>query len=418
MQRPSKQLAAFVLKLVLPAALAPAFLAAVYVRFYSGLLRIEDLPNWPAYLAYLALSAALWSALEARAGLIYRCFNEPSVGRWLRSLAQLDCLTLGLVSLAAFFWRAYSFSRFTVALFWIFHFLFCAIAALGMRVWLRRRSGPALPWVFLVGDLDAEAVRRGCLPGETLGACRRFPTVAAALEFLDGFTAPPDCREVLVVIPSGREQQPFVVLSANPAAAATFDYLFSKRLVDLVVSALGLLALAPLMIAIAAVIWWRSGRPFLLAQERVGRGGRRFRLFKFRTLPASSLADSDRRWTPAPTDAWGRFLRSTGLDELPQLFNVLRGEMSLVGPRPERPHFVDQFRRQLPFYSTRHHFQVGITGWAQVNGWRGDTSIPKRVEHDLYYLRHWSLALDFRILWMTLAGFVRRVWGGPDARSV
>jgi lipopolysaccharide/colanic/teichoic acid biosynthesis glycosyltransferase len=142
----------------------------------------------------------------------------------------------------------------------------------------------------------------------------------------------------------------------------------------------------------------------------VGRLGRRFRLYKFRTLPVATLADAGYRWVAPPTDAWGRFLRSTGLDELPQFFNVLRGEMSLVGPRPERPHFVEQFRRQLPFYSTRHRFQVGITGWAQVNGWRGDTSIPRRVEHDLYYLRHWSLALDFRILWMTLSDFFRRLW--------
>ncbi len=194
--------------------------------------------------------------------------------------------------------------------------------------------------------------------------------------------------------------------------------LFSKRLLDVVLSVLALLALAPVMAAIAAIIWRRSGRPAVFSQERVGRGGRRFRLYKFRTLPREAMGESDRRWAPPPTDAWGRFLRSTGLDELPQLWNVLRGEMSLVGPRPERPHFVEQFHRQWPVYGLRHTIPVGITGWAQVHGWRGDTSIAQRVEYDLYYLRHWSLALDFRILWMTLADFFRRLRNAPDAGSV
>lgn len=197
-----------------------------------------------------------------------------------------------------------------------------------------------------------------------------------------------------------------------------FEYIFLKRVIDVVVAAAGLAALAPLLALIAGLIRLRSGGPALFAQERVGRLGRRFLLYKFRTLPVESLSESDHRWTPAATDAWGRFLRSTGLDELPQLWNVLKGEMSLVGPRPERPHFADQFRRELPFYSTRHCLQVGITGWAQVHGWRGDTSIARRVEYDLYYLQHWSLVLDLRILWMTLADLVRRLRNAPDERPL
>jgi lipopolysaccharide/colanic/teichoic acid biosynthesis glycosyltransferase len=294
------------------------------------------------------------------------------------------------------------------------------------------------------------------LPGAEKVAPQRFTDVAAALQALQTFEAPSQCREILVAVSSSdsrhlaalaemlnRQPVPasialegvsfaevhatpsFVLFSTNPTAAGAFDYMFSKRLVDLMLSGVGLIVFMPLMFAVAAVTWLRSGRPVLFAQERVGRGGRRFSLYKFRTLPVASLADSDRRWASPPADAWGRFLRATGLDELPQLYNVLRGEMSLVGPRPERPHFVEQFRRQLPFYSTRHRLQAGITGWAQVNGWRGDTSIARRVEHDLHYLRHWSLALDFRILWMTLKNFVRHLrgvavatTGAPDARHV
>jgi len=179
-------------------------------------------------------------------------------------------------------------------------------------------------------------------------------------------------------------------------------YFVLKRTLDVVLSSAGLIVCAPLCGLIGMVTCLRSGRPAIIGQVRVGRAGRLFRLYKFRTLPAEALAESDRRWLAVPTDTWGRFLRASGLDELPQLWNVLRGDMSLVGPRPERPRFVEQFERDVPAYGRRHALQVGMTGWAQVNGWRGDTSIARRLEHDLYYLRHWSLSFDLRILWMTL----------------
>ena len=154
----------------------------------------------------------------------------------------------------------------------------------------------------------------------------------------------------------------------------------------------------------------------LIAQERVGRGGTRFRLFKFRTLSHDALRRSDHEWSATPPTRPAAFLRATGLDELPQLFNVLRGDMSLVGPRPERPHFVERFQDELPFYSTRHRLQVGITGWAQVNHLRGDTSIRRRLEYDLYYLNYWSLGFDLRILAMTVAGFGRALWSFAGTR--
>jgi lipopolysaccharide/colanic/teichoic acid biosynthesis glycosyltransferase len=445
--------ASILLKLWFPLALGLAFLAAVYIRFYSGLIPVEDAPLWPAYTAYFALSAALWSALEIRFRIIHRCFQAPSLGRWLWSLAQLDLLTLALVSSAAFFWRGYSFSRYTVALFWALHLLLSLPAAWAARAWARRQ---AATWIFLIGDgLDPERLRQECLPAGAEYRCRQLGSAAEALEALENLP-PAECRDVLVAVSAAQAADlpalaealnrlaipaalaleglhfsdaqatpSFMILSNEPRTAEAFDYVFSKRLLDLALSLAGLAVLGPLMAAIAAVSLRRSGRPVLLAQERVGAGGRRFRLYKFRTLPVSSLADGDRRWTPPPTDGWGRFLRATGLDELPQLFNVLKGEMSLVGPRPERPHFVEQFRRQLPFYSTRHRLRAGITGWAQVNGWRGDTSISRRVEHDLYYLHHWSLLLDLKILWMTAAGFfhhlrvaVAAARGTPDAGSV
>lgn len=191
-----------------------------------------------------------------------------------------------------------------------------------------------------------------------------------------------------------------------------------KRAVDAILAAAGLVVLAPLMAAIAVAILIRSGRPVLFWQERIGRDGEKFRLYKFRTLPVCPREESDARWSAEPRDGLGRFLRVTGWDELPQLYNVLRGEMSLVGPRPERPLFRERFRREVPWYSLRECVRPGLTGWAQVNGLRGDTSIAVRVEYDLYYLRHWSLGFDARILWLTCKGSLRQAMRFATGRAL
>jgi putative colanic acid biosynthesis UDP-glucose lipid carrier transferase len=160
------------------------------------------------------------------------------------------------------------------------------------------------------------------------------------------------------------------------------------------------------MLLIALAVKCSSRGPVFFWQQRVGLNGQLLWMVKFRTMRTSAPAVSDRSWT-RPRDRrvtpLGRILRQSGLDELPQLVNVLKGDMSLVGPRPERPHFVECFKRQLPDYWKRHTVHCGITGWAQVNGWRGDTSIQKRLEHDLYYVRNWTLAFDLKILGITLA---------------
>ena len=161
----------------------------------------------------------------------------------------------------------------------------------------------------------------------------------------------------------------------------------------------------PLTLVIALAIKLSSRGPIIFAQDRVGLNGRVFLMFKFRTMQVGSREEGDTRWTceedPRRT-AVGAFLRTTNLDELPQFLNVLRGDMSIVGPRPERPFFVERFLAEFDRYNSRHMFKAGITGWAQVNGWRGDTSIAKRVEYDLYYLRNWSLTFDLQIITMTL----------------
>lgn len=187
--------------------------------------------------------------------------------------------------------------------------------------------------------------------------------------------------------------------------AARFDYRLLKRGLDVSISVMILVLAVPLMLLIAAAVKATSPGPVLFRQRRVGFHGQVFWMYKFRTMKMTSSAVSERGWTrerDARVTSLGRILRRSSLDELPQLYNVIRGEMSLVGPRPERPHFVEKFTREIPAYSLRQTIHCGITGWAQVNGWRGDTSIRKRLEYDLYYLEHWSLWFDLKILLITL----------------
>jgi len=185
-----------------------------------------------------------------------------------------------------------------------------------------------------------------------------------------------------------------------------------KRLFDIVGAAACLIVFGPLMLVVGFAVAWTSPGPVLFRQRRVSLGGEEFQILKFRTMdvrggegePVSWTTRDDPRVTPL-----GRWLRRTSLDELPQLFNVLGGDMSLVGPRPERPELIARFRDDWRGYMLRQHVKAGITGWAQVNGLRGDTSLRKRLQLDLFYIRNWSLGFDVKILWLTLfRGFVHR----------
>jgi Undecaprenyl-phosphate glucose phosphotransferase len=178
-----------------------------------------------------------------------------------------------------------------------------------------------------------------------------------------------------------------------------------KRAIDIVLSTLALAFLAIPFAIIAALVKWTSPGPVFYAQERMGLDGKAFTVYKFRSMYTDAeestgpvwAPDNDPRATPV-----GHWLRHLDLDELPQFWNVLRGDMSIVGPRPERPFFVEQFKHRIPQYMLRHKVKAGITGWAQVNGWRGNTSLEKRIEYDLYYIENWSVTLDLKIMWLTV----------------
>jgi exopolysaccharide biosynthesis polyprenyl glycosylphosphotransferase len=200
---------------------------------------------------------------------------------------------------------------------------------------------------------------------------------------------------------------PLIVLNDSPL----YGYrAWLKRLMDFTLSAVGLLILSPFLGLIALAVRLSSRGPVLYRQERMGLDGRTFGMLKFRSMKVDAEDRTGAVWAVKNDNrrtVIGTFLRSTSLDELPQLWNVLTGDMSLVGPRPERPVFVDKFRNEIPNYMLRHRVKTGITGWAQVNGWRGDTSLEKRIECDIYYIRNWSLWLDIKILFLTVfKGFV------------
>jgi exopolysaccharide biosynthesis polyprenyl glycosylphosphotransferase len=183
-----------------------------------------------------------------------------------------------------------------------------------------------------------------------------------------------------------------------------------KRVFDIVVAALALVALGPLLLACAVAVRLDGGPGVLFRQERVGLDGRPFQLLKFRSLRPADDDESRTRWNIAHDGRLGpvgRFLRTTSLDELPQLINILRGDMSLVGPRPERPYFVEQFARSLPRYTARHRVPAGLTGLAQIHGLRGDTSIEERAHFDNGYIENWSLWVDVKILLRTVGALVR-----------
>ena len=187
---------------------------------------------------------------------------------------------------------------------------------------------------------------------------------------------------------------------------------YLKALEDGVLAWIIFVLFGPLMIAIAIGVKLSSPGPVFYRQERVGWNGRPFMMLKFRSMPLNIEAQSGPIWARAGEDRatpFGAFLRRTSLDELPQFINVLKGEMSIVGPRPERPAFVDKFKYEVPHYMKKHMVKAGITGWAQVNGWRGDTDLNKRIEHDLYYIRNWSVWFDLRIAVQTVVtGFFNK----------
>jgi Undecaprenyl-phosphate glucose phosphotransferase len=214
----------------------------------------------------------------------------------------------------------------------------------------------------------------------------------------------PDLLQVIALRARIEDLDGVPVINVNDVPLQGFNSVV-KRGIDVVISALALMLLTLPLGLIAALVRLTSTGPVFYRQERMGLDGKSFTIVKFRSMTDDAERDTGPVWTqqddPRVT-AFGRFLRRSNIDELPQLWNVLRGDMSIVGPRPERPHFVEQFKHRIPQYMLRHKVKAGLTGWAQVNGWRGNTALEKRIEYDLYYIENWSVSLDLKIMWLTL----------------
>jgi Undecaprenyl-phosphate glucose phosphotransferase len=439
-----------VLTLLLPAF---AYFIAVEIHFgFNIFFSRTPLPGLPSYWGLLFLTTVVW-AIAAEEASLWSVEQLYARGQKTRRLAEAIAFTYVAVMAVGFLYRGASYSRGVILLSAAALFVLATFTRVGSRVFLEilRRKHDKTVRILLVGtDRFAHRVAISLEHGEVL-PCQivgfvRLPEQEVAVEEpvyeLDqvaAFSNGHSIDDIIIALPSTRissvrEITPFLeklcvpirvvidlgetvgvrsrlidlggirMLDLEPTLAESGSYLVQKRIFDIVFSALFLLVTLPLTVVIAAAIRLTSPGPVFFVQERVGLNGRVFRMLKFRTMRLDSREESDTRWTSANDPrrtAVGAFLRKMSLDEVPQFLNVLMGDMSIVGPRPERPHFVETFLNQFDRYNSRHTFKVGITGWAQVNGWRGDTSIAKRVEYDLYYLRNWSLTFDLQIIIMT-----------------
>jgi Undecaprenyl-phosphate glucose phosphotransferase len=439
--------------------IAVCWLGAYAVRF--GLFRRGDIPPFSDYTLQLVPILVVWF-------IAYKTFDLYRPNRLGSHLSEwfdiAKASTLGvlvLVAVMTFLFHGYDYSRLVILMFWVASIVSVSFSRAAFREILRfaRRRGYNQRYAVVVGGGEPAA--------EVLRVLRRRPDTGIQLlgllsdkqesegspvRWLGGIE---EIRSVLttrqvdiVIIALPHSEYPRLSTVLNEIGDEPVDIHFVpdllnlaslrggveefesiafihlresplygwnrvlKRSLDLVLGTAALaVALLP-MAFVAAAVAMTSGRPILFRQERMGLDGRRFRMLKFRTMRRDAEAESGPQWAvlddPRRTRV-GAFLRAWSLDELPQLVNVLRGDMSLVGPRPERPSFVEEFRRRVPGYMLRHKMKAGITGWAQINGWRGNTSIEKRIEYDLEYIARWSLAFDLSILLRTLwLGFRNR----------
>ena len=439
--------------------IAVCWVLSYWVRFHvlplTGVpaFRVTDVPPFQDYALQLVPILVVW-------GIAFRTFDLYRPNRlgsrkseWWDVAKASSLGALILISIMTFVFRGQDYSRLVILVFLAQSIVVVSLARAGLREVLRfaRRHGYNLRYAIVVGGGEPAAEvlrvlnRRRDVGIFVLGLLSDKKEVPENVRWLGGIE---DVRAVLdrqqvdivfIALPHADAARLTTVLSGigdEPIAIHLVPDVFSlvparggieefetipfihlresrlygwnrvvKRVFDVAFGALALVVAAPLMLAITIALKLTSPGPVLYRQERMGVDGRRFRMLKFRTMRVDAEADTGPVWAregdPRRTTL-GVFLRRTSLDELPQLFNVLHGEMSLVGPRPERPSFVEDFRRRVPGYMLRHKMKAGITGWAQIKGWRGNTSIEKRIEYDLYYIERWSLTFDLKILLLTL----------------
>lgn len=437
--------------------IALAWLFSYYLRFYSGLVPADKgIPPLKSYMLLVIPILLIW-------GFAFRAFGLYRPRRIASHISEVfditkACLISTLVLVAVtFFFRQYEFSR----LVFIF-FTVITVAALSLERWLfrellryLRKKGYNLRYAIIVGtgELSRAIINRLEMHPEigikiegiistnrnetgkdwgglkVIGAHENIRTiirekginhVVIALEWgehskvaevlksigdeMVDIKVIPDIYEFMTLRGGIDELDGLPIISLQGTPLYGWN-IVAKRGADIIFSVIAIIITAPLMSLIAILIKLTSSGPIFYKQERMSIGGDIFRMLKFRSMKTDAERNTGAVWAKEddPRRTWlGAFLRKTSLDELPQFFNVLKGEMSIVGPRPERPVFIQEFRKNIPHYMLRHKMKAGITGWAQVNGLRGDTDLKKRIEYDLYYIENWSIALDMKIMWLTI----------------
>ena len=438
------------------AAAALALVGAYALRFWSGFISAPlGVPPLEPYL-FLLLPLVPLHALALHVVGLYEYRHERTKADEAFLVVQGVSLATLLLVASTFFIRNFSYSRWVILIFWGLD----VVSVYGVRLAIRevvrglRRHGRFVRRALVVGagSLGQELVRRlrahpefgvqvvGYLDDRRPAGERiEGKEVLGGYETVTRVLGDQDVDQLFVALPMDAHHETLKILNAIEgelvdvkivpdvlqfvtlrAAVEELEGLpvislaqspvtgwrrLAKRGMDVALATLGLIVLAPLMGLIALAIRLGSRGPVLYRQKRMGLDGRSFVMYKFRSMQVDAEAESGPVWTAAADSRRtpvGRLLRRLSLDELPQLWNVVKGEMSLVGPRPERSFFVQQFKTMIPQYMLRHKVKSGMTGWAQVNGWRGNTSIEKRIEYDLYYIENWSVRLDMKIMWLTL----------------
>jgi putative colanic acid biosysnthesis UDP-glucose lipid carrier transferase len=423
-------------------------------------LRFQWLPDFPIplplerplgrYLSYLLVIVPIWGLLFIASGL----YHPKQVQRFYNMVyAVVKAVVFGAVGVLAalFFYREFAFSRGHFAWFGVITPCFMILFRLFLYKWAQvteknnrrvliigagrlgrklKKALNAYPWMGfeVVGFLDDERKGKDVLgrlsdlqavinPAESGGNPINYVYIALPLsdskkiEKLLNFLSTrlahvylvPDILHFNLLNTRVSDIEGLPVIHLIDEAPMDFGRIV-KRGMD-IFGALGLILLSsPVMILLSILVKLSSKGPILFRQERMGLNGERFKMLKFRSMRPATVSDEERKWNDTVDRATGigKFMRRTSLDELPQFFNVLKGDMSLVGPRPEEPVFIEKFKDQIPNYMLRHKMPTGLTGWAQVNGWRGNTSLEKRIECDLYYIQNWSIRLDIKILFLTV----------------
>ncbi|HEX5413011.1 MAG TPA: undecaprenyl-phosphate glucose phosphotransferase [Terriglobia bacterium] len=433
-----------------------AVVGACYVVVWLGFSHPQavapfGLPANPRYIETLALTLVLWLAFSFYFGMYYsRRLGQPFADLVIIAKVSIACLVL--LGCLGHLSPALELPRIFIGRFTVISFFSLALARLAMRFTTRalRRHGHNVKTLVLItspqmGRRLAAKIDRQAHYGYRI-VCHflyfesRQDEEASLVDAVRRYLGGTSVDDVILALPSQAnnlatrlilecENQginvrivpdlfPLIrtdtqvhnldgipLVNVRHYPTENFSYAVLKRLFDIVLSLAVLVVLSPAFLLIAILVKLTSAGPVFFAQERVGLNGKPFGMLKFRTMRQDSALNSGDHWTsrndPYVTPI-GRWLRRSNLDELPQFLNVLKGDMSVVGPRPERRFFLERFRQEVPEYMSRHYVKSGITGWAQVNGWRGDTSIAQRVEHDLYYSRNWAMGLDIKILLLTL----------------